>query len=134
MPYPKIAKWSLYLRIWLRLVEFIVNVLHTPYWETSRCVLKSQKLLRVDWIVFIKVLVILNALCCLVRVEFEGHLSKLKYFLFLRLCFWNISPTVIAQSCSGYPFSLFLLFEILYNRSEERRVGKECRSRWSPYH
>ena len=26
---------------------------------------------------------------------------------------------------------------ILYNmclRSEERRVGKECRSRWSPYH
>ena len=23
---------------------------------------------------------------------------------------------------------------ILVNRSEERRVGKECRSRWSPYH
>ena len=22
----------------------------------------------------------------------------------------------------------------LYERSEERRVGKECRSRWSPYH
>ena len=22
----------------------------------------------------------------------------------------------------------------LSNRSEERRVGKECRSRWSPYH
>ena len=24
--------------------------------------------------------------------------------------------------------------EIAYGRSEERRVGKECRSRWSPYH
>ena len=24
--------------------------------------------------------------------------------------------------------------EIVYDRSEERRVGKECRSRWSPYH
>ena len=25
--------------------------------------------------------------------------------------------------------------EIIFsNRSEERRVGKECRSRWSPYH
>src|SRR3989454_11447669 len=24
--------------------------------------------------------------------------------------------------------------EILVGRSEERRVGKECRSRWSPYH
>ena len=29
-----------------------------------------------------------------------------------------------------------LLKEVLLpkNRSEERRVGKECRSRWSPYH
>ena len=27
------------------------------------------------------------------------------------------------------------LFKILVaERSEERRVGKECRSRWSPYH
>ena len=24
--------------------------------------------------------------------------------------------------------------EIMNGRSEERRVGKECRSRWSPYH
>ena len=23
---------------------------------------------------------------------------------------------------------------LIKNRSEERRVGKECRSRWSPYH
>ena len=25
-------------------------------------------------------------------------------------------------------------FYIISKRSEERRVGKECRSRWSPYH
>ena len=25
-------------------------------------------------------------------------------------------------------------FEFITKRSEERRVGKECRSRWSPYH
>ena len=24
--------------------------------------------------------------------------------------------------------------QYVYDRSEERRVGKECRSRWSPYH
>src|SRR5260370_7942671 len=24
--------------------------------------------------------------------------------------------------------------QIMVDRSEERRVGKECRSRWSPYH
>ena len=34
---------------------------------------------------------------------------------------------------------LFALFGAFYSvllaaRSEERRVGKECRSRWSPYH
>ena len=23
---------------------------------------------------------------------------------------------------------------VAFDRSEERRVGKECRSRWSPYH
>ena len=27
-----------------------------------------------------------------------------------------------------------LTHEIIKKRSEERRVGKECRSRWSPYH
>ena len=26
------------------------------------------------------------------------------------------------------------LYEWIFSRSEERRVGKECRSRWSPYH
>src|SRR2546430_16259019 len=27
-----------------------------------------------------------------------------------------------------------MAFAKRYHRSEERRVGKECRSRWSPYH
>ena len=26
------------------------------------------------------------------------------------------------------------IYRKVYVRSEERRVGKECRSRWSPYH
>ena len=30
-------------------------------------------------------------------------------------------------------FEVFI-WEPSYYRSEERRVGKECRSRWSPYH
>jgi len=32
-----------------------------------------------------------------------------------------------------YPEAVVCLSGSL-NRSEERRVGKECRSRWSPYH
>ena len=30
--------------------------------------------------------------------------------------------------------NFFLGLQIKQLRSEERRVGKECRSRWSPYH
>ena len=29
---------------------------------------------------------------------------------------------------------LYSTFLNISSRSEERRVGKECRSRWSPYH
>ena len=29
---------------------------------------------------------------------------------------------------------LLILVITILARSEERRVGKECRSRWSPYH
>ena len=38
---------------------------------------------------------------------------------------------------SGGIFVYGLLYNYMYApnvRSEERRVGKECRSRWSPYH
>ena len=32
-------------------------------------------------------------------------------------------------------FGIFpMIIGSIYVRSEERRVGKECRSRWSPYH
>ena len=35
---------------------------------------------------------------------------------------------------SGITISTIHKFENGTSRSEERRVGKECRSRWSPYH
>ena len=45
----------------------------------------------------------------------------------------------IYEVCNDYQFeylsgSDFVNFLNLKPRSEERRVGKECRSRWSPYH
>ena len=33
-----------------------------------------------------------------------------------------------------YDMGTFGSMNVRYFRSEERRVGKECRSRWSPYH
>src|SRR6266496_5781167 len=44
----------------------------------------------------------------------------------------------LAGTLTGIIRSLLIAFAGLlaagFNRSEERRVGKECRSRWSPYH
>ena len=37
----------------------------------------------------------------------------------------------LTEAVRRKPYSVILLDEV---RSEERRVGKECRSRWSPYH
>src|SRR5205807_8986631 len=60
----------------------------------------------------------------------------------------GLSGSVLQQINHGISTgALFLIVGILYERrhtreiseyggirSEERRVGKECRSRWSPYH
>ena len=44
-------------------------------------------------------------------------------------CFFPAVETIISDVRS----SSFCIVSLL-TRSEERRVGKECRSRWSPYH
>ena len=41
--------------------------------------------------------------------------------------FWSIAVGIVLAA-GLIPLAVFLC------RSEERRVGKECRSRWSPYH
>ena len=50
------------------------------------------------------------------------HLSRA-----LRLPFYDSDAEIERRTGVDIPF----IFE---KRSEERRVGKECRSRWSPYH
>src|SRR5258708_39270095 len=48
------------------------------------------------------------------------------------------SPRADARVCSGTSKGMMEAekgsVELVTARSEERRVGKECRSRWSPYH
>ena len=62
----------------------------------------------------------------------------------LRLHSLGINNTRIAESCGCARSTVIaalqraaeqeLSWNKIKNRSEERRVGKECRSRWSPYH
>ena len=46
----------------------------------------------------------------------------------------NPKQQVLAVWGTALPLTLVAVAILTLARSEERRVGKECRSRWSPYH
>ena len=46
----------------------------------------------------------------------------------------DVLIAMIQAAFDRHPKVAALLAGLLSARSEERRVGKECRSRWSPYH
>ena len=63
--------------------------------------------------------------------------------MFVFLLFYISLPPINPRSSSFWMFlifsigiftGLYSIFSSMLTRSEERRVGKECRSRWSPYH
>src|SRR5258708_36474253 len=51
----------------------------------------------------------------------------------LHACSQRAHGPMVAVNCGAIPENL-LEAEFFGARSEERRVGKECRSRWSTYH
>src|SRR2546421_5653038 len=53
-----------------------------------------------------------------------------------RLIFRHVLPNAAAPIIVSAALGIgnVILLEAGLSRSEERRVGKECRSRWSPYH
>ena len=63
--------------------------------------------------------------------RFQGRRRKAALFLTM---IW--SGTIALHLISWGSFIVLGLATVvgLHSRSEERRVGKECRSRWSPYH
>src|ERR1035438_8738141 len=46
----------------------------------------------------------------------------------------NYARRVMGMGRGFFSLTLEVPFVVNHDRSEERRVGKECRSRWSPYH
>ena len=59
----------------------------------------------------------------------------MKKYIFLALLTMGVSSCQLVDVLDQKPeFEADLDGAITTPRSEERRVGKECRSRWSPYH
>src|SRR5256885_15767712 len=82
-------------------------------------------------------------ICALVLasdVRRQRHVSQL-FDQFEEVCNWLKANAALAKRSPRQDFSrkfIALAKENLFSypdlpRSEERRVGKECRSRWSPY-
>ena len=59
---------------------------------------------------------------------FEGFTEE-EFVYFVHSFYVPVCDFTAAETDYIHPFSA-----ALHKRSEERRVGKECRSRWSPYH
>ena len=64
--------------------------------------------------------------------------DKIKIVTFAAVAFglpWLLLPQIRVEGILAYniPASYMMILPT-FGRSEERRVGKECRSRWSPYH
>ena len=59
-----------------------------------------------------------------------SNLTVLNFFFM----FTGISSKPTTISLIIYLIMDAILLTYTHRRSEERRVGKECRSRWSPYH
>src|SRR2546430_14112217 len=51
----------------------------------------------------------------------------------IALAAW-IAPNFSVHGFWTYVGAVVIVWLVNWARSEERRVGKECRSRWSPYH
>ena len=65
------------------------------------------------------------------KLAFEGTLDAQRDHIAVRLI---PGPTPQFRCCIYKEREIIRQRVRLAERSEERRVGKECRSRWSPYH
>src|SRR3712207_3871771 len=62
-------------------------------------------------------------------------LCTAQFMLVLDVSVTNVALASIQRSLQFTPTSLqWIITAYTLVRSEERRVGQECRSRWSPYH
>ena len=61
----------------------------------------------------------------------ESNIEKTNFDAFIQAVGSEIEQAQVRLIVADNAQMLFHYWKV---RSEERRVGKECRSRWSPYH
>ena len=66
--------------------------------------------------------------CRLARTNLSVHIKKISIDFIIFDGFISFAFYLPSQANHGHVYMYMCV------RSEERRVGKECRSRWSPYH
>ena len=76
-------------------------------------------------------------LCPKIAINCPGSMSR--FTSSMAQCVPITLPSSSRFSYSNIKLSVLIMLidfplSMLFTRSEERRVGKECRSRWSPYH
>ena len=110
---------------------------------------KKKRVLLLNLLITVLMLVIVSLIIYLLFVYFGLYISP--FFILIIHCVGMLSALIpISMSGLGIRESIvvYLYYQIgvepaivgsiyllmAFFRSEERRVGKECRSRWSPYH
>ena len=63
------------------------------------------------------------------KIDFDWLIMMPLSFLYIGIVFYYVK-----YKKRKVPYIIVFTLFFTYMRSEERRVGKECRSRWSPYH
>jgi len=117
---------------------FITNVYWSPPWNPQGAGFLGMAWLEVFWIGFTwHALMSFLVPIKLVDTFFEPSKRKLPLHATLPKNTWAtllLVPFVGGILGLGFEKNLGDMLLSVTLRSEERRVGKECRSRWSPYH
>src|SRR3712207_9538492 len=109
---------------------------HTRYWRDWSSDVCSSDLLVFRILAMVMWVAPIGAFGAIAAVVGETGVDALKSLAVIMFGFY--------ATCAVFVFVILGLilrlvaglnvFRLLRYRSEERRVGKECRSRWSPYH
>src|SRR5574342_691210 len=120
--------------------ESILHMRWPKYWSFSFSIIPSKEIpglisFRMDWLDLLAVQGTLKSL--LQHHSSKASILQPSAFFTVQLShpYMTTGKTIALtrQTLVGKIMSL-LLNMLSRLRSEERRVGKECRSRWSPYH